>query len=135
MGFAERMKTFKEDVDQSCRHRTAAVKEVSQQTTRLLSEARATMQRLGQENKHRADQLHASLAASTRQRQEEVRQLRQDIAKQMHEMRTQLHGMLEHTRQHRQESVHGLLHMAQTARTALGHDLREAGKIWRGQVH
>jgi DNA anti-recombination protein RmuC len=134
MGFADNMKAFTEDVRRSTRDRSATLADVNEKTAQLLAEARGLLQKVGQENRDRAQEMHAQLDAGRKERQQEVQQMRQDFVQEMGEMRQELHQLLEETRKHRHEAVNRLLHSARSTRESLASDLREASRLWHNHM-
>jgi uncharacterized coiled-coil DUF342 family protein len=128
--FAERMKSFTDNLRGSIRTREDALSQVHAATEHLRDEARTFLAHLADEHHARAEELHATLASHREACSRKVSEMRHSHQDSLRTMRNELHHMLSQSRKARQDAVHELTEKFQHARHELADDLREASIAW-----
>lgn len=131
--FAENMRAFTDDVVSCARERAATLNELSVQTEHLLSDTQSFVKHLGQQHQAMAKHVRSTLANDCRDRAEQVAELRHQIRTHLDELHKQVQDALRHCRNTRHEHLDGTFQNLRHQRQHLADDLREAGRIWRGE--
>jgi len=128
--FADRMKSFTDQLRDSIQVRGEALSQVHTVTGELLEGARTFLGNVADEHRARAEELHATLATHRKDCQQKVAEMRESHQESLQKMRGDLHHLLSETRKTREDAVHQMSQTFQLARQELAQDLREASNAW-----
>jgi DNA-binding ferritin-like protein len=129
--FADRMKSFTDQLRGSIQMRGEALAEVHAATEGLLDGARTFLGHVADEHRKRADELHATLTSHRTECCQKVAEMRHSHQDSLRKMRGDLHQMLSETRKAREDAVHQMSQTFRDARLDLAKDLRGASDAWR----
>jgi uncharacterized coiled-coil DUF342 family protein len=128
--FADRMKSFTDQLRGSIQARGEALSRVHQDTEHLRDDARTFLGQVADEHHARAEELRESLSSHRKACSQKVSEMRQSHQDSLRQMRHDLNDMLSQTRKARQDAVHEMTETFQSARLELANDLHAASSVW-----